>query len=265
MRIDNGTAAVIVFFMADSSDHRTAKTGLTPSVNISKNGGAFASSGGTVAEISNGFYKYTFTATETNTNGPLAVRITGTAADEWRDIHEVRTLEADKSTLDSLVTTIGTPVNADISADIAATHARIGAPVSATIATDIAAVQTTANTISSNIGTPATDLAADLAVIDGNVDAILDDTGTSGVQISQTIMNGIADSVHRRRMTNTIASSYGDTVTSDVQTCMGLILGALNSYISGTTLYINKPDDTQLGTASIQTDSGAYNLTSVDS
>lgn len=57
MQIKQSTANfALVFFMADSSDHVTGKTGLTPTVTISKNGGAFAAPAGAVSEIANGFY-----------------------------------------------------------------------------------------------------------------------------------------------------------------------------------------------------------------
>ena len=47
----------LVFLMIDSSDHVSGKTGLSPTVTISKNGGAFASPAGGVTEIGSGLYK----------------------------------------------------------------------------------------------------------------------------------------------------------------------------------------------------------------
>ena len=91
MLITNGSTPVIVFLMVDATDDETAKTGLSPSVQISRNGAAFASVTNAVSEISNGWYKVTLTATETNTDGPLIMRATGASADEWRDIHQVVT------------------------------------------------------------------------------------------------------------------------------------------------------------------------------
>ena len=83
--IDNGTTPVMVFLMV-SDDGTTAVTGITPAVEVAKNGGAFAAATNSVSEISDGWYKVTLTATETNTNGPLIVRATGTGALEWRDV-----------------------------------------------------------------------------------------------------------------------------------------------------------------------------------
>lgn len=70
----------IPFVMLDSADGITPKTGLTVTVTISKNGGAFAAAGGAVAELSNGWYKYTPTTTDTNTLGTMAIHATATGA-----------------------------------------------------------------------------------------------------------------------------------------------------------------------------------------
>ena len=84
--IANGSTPVAVLLMVATSDGTTAVTGITPAVEVSKNGGAFAAATNSVSEISDGWYKVTLTATETNTNGPLIVRATGTGALEWRDV-----------------------------------------------------------------------------------------------------------------------------------------------------------------------------------
>ena len=84
--IANGSTPVAVLLMVSTSDGTTAVTGITPTVEVSKNGGAFAAATNSVSEISDGWYKVTLTATETNTNGPLIVRATGTGAMEWRDV-----------------------------------------------------------------------------------------------------------------------------------------------------------------------------------
>ncbi len=83
MRIvkQNDTTKKLLFVMYDSTDHVTPKTGLTPSVQISKNGAAFANGGGTVSELGSGWYVYTFAAADVDTLGPLAVKITATGAD----------------------------------------------------------------------------------------------------------------------------------------------------------------------------------------
>jgi hypothetical protein len=89
MQITQGTTPTIVFLLVSTADDKTAVTGATPTVQLSKNGGAFAAAANAVSEIGNGWYKVALTATETNTTGPLIVRATATGADEWREIHQV--------------------------------------------------------------------------------------------------------------------------------------------------------------------------------
>lgn len=89
MQITSGATPRIPILLVSSTDHKTAVTGATVTVQISKNGGAFATASGSVTEVANGWYYVALTATETNTAGFLAVRATATSADEWRDYHQV--------------------------------------------------------------------------------------------------------------------------------------------------------------------------------
>ena len=75
----------LVFLMIDSSDHVSGKTGLSPTVTISKNGGAFASPAGSVTEIGSGLYKVAANAGDSDTLGPLVLHATATGADptDW--------------------------------------------------------------------------------------------------------------------------------------------------------------------------------------
>lgn len=69
------------FFMADSTDHIAGKTGLEPTVTISKNGGAFAAAAGAVTEIGNGWYSLAGNATDRNTLGEFLLHSSATGAD----------------------------------------------------------------------------------------------------------------------------------------------------------------------------------------
>lgn len=89
MQITSGTTPTIVFLLVSSTDDKTAVTGVTPTVTISKAGGAFAACSNSPAEISAGFYKIALTAGETGSAGALAILATATGADAWRDIHQV--------------------------------------------------------------------------------------------------------------------------------------------------------------------------------
>jgi hypothetical protein len=77
----SSTAQPLVFLMVDSGDHITGKTGLSPTVTLSKSGGSFASPSGAVTEIANGWYKCAGNATDTATLGPLILHATGSGAD----------------------------------------------------------------------------------------------------------------------------------------------------------------------------------------
>lgn len=83
------TAQPLVFLMIDAADHVSPKTGLSPTVTLSKNGGSFASPAGAVTEISNGWYKIAGNATDTGTLGPLLLHATGTGADPTDDRFDV--------------------------------------------------------------------------------------------------------------------------------------------------------------------------------
>lgn len=100
MQIKQSSANLaLVFFMVDSTDHVTGKTGLTPTVTLSKNGGAFASPAGAVSEIAGGFYKVAPHATDSNTLGILALTATATGADRAAMAFEiVANLESDSIT-----------------------------------------------------------------------------------------------------------------------------------------------------------------------
>lgn len=65
------------FVLVDSSGDEVSGLGAVFTVQVSKNGGAFAASAGTKAEIGSGWYSYLFPTSETDTLGPLAVRVFG--------------------------------------------------------------------------------------------------------------------------------------------------------------------------------------------
>ena len=67
----------IAFVLVNSSNQEVSGLGGTFSLELSKNGGAFAASAGTKGEISNGWYYYISTAGEADTYGPVAIRVTG--------------------------------------------------------------------------------------------------------------------------------------------------------------------------------------------
>ena len=77
----SSTAQPLVFLLVQSADHLTGLAGATPTVTLSKAGGAFAAAAGAVTEIGNGLYRVAANATDTNTLGPLYLHATATGAD----------------------------------------------------------------------------------------------------------------------------------------------------------------------------------------
>jgi hypothetical protein len=70
----------IAFVMVDGAGNEVSGLGNGFTLQISKNGAAFAASGGTKAEISNGWYTYLATASEADSVGVVAIMVTGTSA-----------------------------------------------------------------------------------------------------------------------------------------------------------------------------------------
>ena len=83
------TVQPLLFLLVLSSDHVTGATGKTPTVTLSKNGGAFASPAGAVTEIGNGLYKIAGNATDNATLGPLALHVAEASSDPVDDVFMV--------------------------------------------------------------------------------------------------------------------------------------------------------------------------------
>ena len=89
------TARPLVFLMIDSVAHIDGKTGLTPTVTISKNGAAFASPAGAVTELSGGWYKVAANVTDSGTLGVLLLHATAVGADPCDTSFEVVEFDPD--------------------------------------------------------------------------------------------------------------------------------------------------------------------------
>lgn len=102
--LQNSAARPLLFLMVDSTDHISGKTGLTPTVLLSKNGGTFASPAGSVTEVGRGWYQVAANATDSNTLGPLVVSATGSGADPSDTVFEVVAYNPSTAWLTSLGT-----------------------------------------------------------------------------------------------------------------------------------------------------------------
>lgn len=91
MIIQANSEQLITFVLVDIEGVEVAGLGNTFTLEISKNGGAFASGTGVKAEIGNGWYSYILTDDETNTPGPLSILISGAGTIQQNLLHIVRT------------------------------------------------------------------------------------------------------------------------------------------------------------------------------
>jgi hypothetical protein len=80
---------LIDFVLINSSGVEVAGLGSGFTVQISKNGADFIASTGVKDEIGSGWYSYQLTAAETDTAGPLALKIIGTGTIQQNLIYEV--------------------------------------------------------------------------------------------------------------------------------------------------------------------------------
>jgi hypothetical protein len=87
--LKQSTARNVTLYMVSSTDHITPATGLTLSVQLSKDGASFVGISPSVTEIGNGWYSIVLTTTHTNTLGDLSLRVTATGADTLNEVHQV--------------------------------------------------------------------------------------------------------------------------------------------------------------------------------
>lgn len=124
--LKQSTAYNLTVLMIDSADHVSGKTGLTLTINASKNGAAFSGITPTVTELSYGWYKLALTTSHTDTLGDLVLHITGTGADAT-DI----SLQIVDYLAGDVYSRIGAPAGASVSADIATVAGYVDTEVAA--------------------------------------------------------------------------------------------------------------------------------------
>jgi hypothetical protein len=136
-RIAQSTAYTFMLKVYLSTDSKTAATGKTVAIQISKAGGAFAnpSAGATTAtEVSNGWYKYTGSTTDIGTLGDLVIRGTATGCDDSEQVAQVVDAATNGATnLDAAVST------------------RMTATAGTSLATDVTAVKTVTTKLDTTI------------------------------------------------------------------------------------------------------------------
>jgi hypothetical protein len=130
--LKQSTTPTIVFLLVDSTSHISGKTGVTPTVKLSKNGAAGASATNTATAIdatnNPGWYALTLTTTETDTIGDLILSVTATGADptdrllciETADLTDIDSeIDAIKAKTDQLIF-VGSKVDANAAVSLTA-------------------------------------------------------------------------------------------------------------------------------------------------
>lgn len=228
--LKQSTAVNVMLFMADSTDHITGKTGLTLTVTLSKDGGAFASISPTVTERTSGWYNVALTASHTDTLGDSVVRATATGADaSERALNVVANVEKDSYDIvahasygNAQLVRSTTPGNAlDVSAtgeaglDFNNIKDAAGAKTLANITVPVVTTLTDAPFDSSGITTLLSRIASALTITTGKVD-VNDKTGFS---LSSAGVQAIWDAITSGLTTvGSIGKKLADWVIGTAQT-----------------------------------------------
>lgn len=176
---------VLIGPFVDSTDGYTAETGVSPSVKLSKNGQTLAAKNDITTPVhdADGYYNCELDATDTNTVGTLILTVAGSAT-SLPVRHEFTVIEEDAydflyasgATPDTDIASILADTNELQTDDIPGAIAALNDPTAAAIADAVWDETQAGHTTADTFGA----LASEIAVIDGNVDAILVDTAEIG-------------------------------------------------------------------------------------
>ena len=204
----------------DKTDGVTEETGLSPTVEVSKNGGAFGARNDAtaIAHDSNGWYTVVLDATDTGTLGILTVKVDAAATHlpVWKEYSVVHAnVYAEKYSTGNIAGTVATvTTNTDMrgtdSAALASvcTEARLAELGSSNLPTDI--------------------------------DAILADTGTDGVVIGSATQTTMAEVFWKLDMDTIEASAPDDSGC-------GMVLAGRHGTRTATTMQTHKTAGTNFG------------------
>lgn len=220
----NTAVTGFTFVLLSATDGSVVTTG-TPTIYVTKDGGTQATLVGSATHEGNGQWSFNITATEMDAD------VVGLLITESGSIAINQTLLTDTS------------IVSDVKAE------------TAIILADTNELQTNQGDWLTATGFAT---AANLAIVDTNVDAILVDTGTDGVVISAASANQIADATLNRDM-----SAISDT---NARTPLNALRFLRNKYsVAGSTLTVTKEDDsTAAWTSTLTSDAAADPVTGSD-
>lgn len=238
--LKQSTARTRTFLMVDSTDHLTGKTGLTVTLTLSKNGGAFGAAGGAVSEISSGWYSVALNTTDTNTLGDLAYHATGTGADpsDWADDVLVDLPGGAVSSVTGAVGSVTGNVGGNVVGSVASVTARV------TANTDQLAGQTV--TAAAGVTFP-TSVASPTNITAGTITTATNVTTVNGLAANVVTAASIADAAIDRATfaadtglqtvrSNTAQAGAGSTITLDASaSATDSIYNGLAVYLTGAT------------------------------
>ena len=175
----------LLFLMIDSLLHIAGKTGLAPTVTLSKNGAPFGAPAGAVTELASGWYAVAANATDTNTVGPLILHATAAGADPVDDRYQVVAYNPRTASLDLVLakTTNLTGLN-----DIPATDVVSAGPIT-TAAGAVASVGLVSGNVVGSVGSVVAGVALTVAERTATATALLAlvDGIESGVTLAQAV------------------------------------------------------------------------------
>ena len=163
------TAANVMVFLADSTDHLSGKTGLTLTVTLSKNGAAFgAPSSGAVTERTLGWYSIALDTTDTGTVGDLVIHAAATGADP---ADRVCNVIASKPA--NVVSVAGTAQTArDLGAQLDATVSSRSTYAGGAVASVTGAVGSVTGNVGGNVAGSVASVTADVGITQAAADKV---------------------------------------------------------------------------------------------
>ena len=288
----NQTATIKFGPFLDKTDGVTEESGLTPVVEVSKNGGAFAArnSGTAITHDVEGWYAVELNAVDTNTLGRLTVKSqdANTHLPVWAEVTILSVnvftsliTATDKLDTQLVATDAGAITGASLATDVVANisdgvwdEARADHTAAGSFGQGVASVQgNVTGSVASVTGTVGGLVASALNDI---ADAIWDEAradhvavgsfgeGISISDVTASLGNKIADHILRRSFATAAASADGDA--KNFRSLLGAVAKHVNkvALVANTLTVFEADDATALGTQTVTTTLGADPITAVD-
>lgn len=286
---------VLIGPFLDITDARTAETGESPSVKLSKNGQALAAKNDVTTPVhdADGFYNCELDATDTNTLGTLVLSVAASAnalpvrhefmvvdADFYNALDGTAALAtgSDLATVDSNVDAVLVDTGTTLPATLSAIEGKVdtvdtvvdGIQTDLSNATDgLGAIKAAIDAVKTDLDNGTDGLGALKTLID-TIDTVVDgiqtdlNNGTDGLGALKTAIDAVPTAAENAdELLNTDMSAATDT---NARTPLNALRFLRNKWsVSGSTLTVTKEDDTTTAwTASLTSDAAADPVTGSD-